>query len=292
MGRHIRWALALALLGAVTSVRADDAADKLAAQKKRAEANWAAIEAGEMATAETDHLLLYAPKASEKNLKEVGANLEKHYAKAAELLGFDAKKAPWEGKMAVYLLPEREQFQAFVRRVEKRRLVSGETSSHAVAGEMLYAVAGPTASKDDFPSETQAAQQVATALLQIKAGTKVPLPDWLLTGFGRATTYRISPQDKVVLADRKVARDAVAKKRTAKAVYNGTVDADEFAALSGALADMLAYGPGTAKFADLLAGFKLEENVEKKTTEQALEAAGLKWDRVENTWKAWVPNPK
>jgi hypothetical protein len=179
-----------------------------------------------------------------------------------------------------------------VRRVEKRRLVSGESASHAVDGDLLHAAAGPSPSKDDFAAEAQAGQQVAAAMLQLRAGAKVPLPEWLLTGFGRATTYHVTPQDKVVLADRKVAREAVAKKRTAKAVYSEMADADEMPALSGALADLLAYGPGTAKLSEFLAGFKPEENVEKKTTEQALEAAGLKLDRLESAWKAWVANPK
>jgi hypothetical protein len=291
MRRHLL--VALALVACAATVRADEAADKVAAQKKQAEANWSAVEAGEFASLETSHLLIYAPKSAEKNLKEIGAVLEKHYAEAARVLGYDAKKAPWVGKITVYLLPEKDQFQAFVRRVEKRRVESGERFSHAVDGDLLHAVAGPSQSKDDFGPEVQAGQQVAAAMMQFKAGAKVPLPDWLLTGFGRATTYRVSPQDKVVLADRKVARDAVPKKKlTAKAVYSAMVDVDELPALSGALAELLAYGPGTGKFTDFLAGFKPEENVERKTTEQALEAAGLKLDRLETAWKAWVSNTK
>ena len=292
MGRTIHAALAIAVLAFGTAVYADDAEDKLLAQKKQAEANWKQAEGGEMATSETAHLLIYAPKPLEKNLKELGQYLEKHYTRAAEVLGYDAKKAPWDGKLAVYLFAEREQFQAFVRRVEKRRVVSGETSSHAVDGDLLHAAAGPSQSKDDFPAETQAAQQVATAMLSVKAGPKVPLPEWLAMGFGRATTYRVSPQDKYVLADRKLARDAVAKKRTAKAVYNGTVDADELPALSGALADLITTSLPGAKFADFLAAFKPDENGEKKMTETALDAVNVKLDRLESSWKTWVANPK
>jgi hypothetical protein len=291
MGRHIRWAL-FAVLAMSTAVHADDAADKLAAQKKQAEANWNAVEAGALASLETPHLILYAPKASEKNLKEVGAYLEKHYAEAARALGYDAKTGPWEGKLAVYLFPEREQFAAFVRRVGKRRFVAGETASNAVEGDLLHAAVGPAA-KENFPTEAQAGQQVAIAMLRLKAGAKLPLPEWLLTGFGRATTYRVTPQDKYVIADRKLARDAVAKKRTAKAVYTETVDADELPALAGALADMLAYGPGSTKFSELLVGFKpTDDEGTKRTTEEALDAAGLKLDRLEAAWKVWVVNPK
>src|SRR5947209_9989573 len=111
MGRHIHGSLAIAVLFLGATAHADDAAEKLAAQKKQAEANWATAEGGEMATLETVHLLIYAPKAMEKNLKDVGAYLEKHYARAADVLGYDAKNPPWEGKLAVYLFAEREQFQ-------------------------------------------------------------------------------------------------------------------------------------------------------------------------------------
>jgi len=292
MSRCGSLALALVVLWVAAVARGDEAADKLAAQKKQAEANWIAVEAGDVVSLETSHLLICAPKSAEKNLKEVGIHLEKYYAEAAKALGYDAKKLPWTGKLTVYLLPEKEHFQAFVRRVEKRRLVSGETSSHAVEGDAPHAVAGPSQSKDEFSAEVQAGQQIGAAMVQLKAGAKVPLPDWLLTGFGRATTYHVSPQDKAVLADRKIARDALAKKRTAKAVYTETADADEMPALSGALADLLAYGPGASKFSEFLAGFKPKENVEKMTTEQAFDAAGLKADRLESAWKTWVVNPK
>jgi hypothetical protein len=292
MRKYIPWALTTAVLTLGTAVHADDAADKLLAQKTQAEANWKLAEGGEMATSETAHLLIYVPKTFEKNLKDFGTYLEKYYARAAEVLGYDAKKAPWDGKLAVYLFAEREQFQAFVRRVEKRRVVAGETASHAVDGDLLHAAAGPSQSKDEFPAETQAAQQVATAMLSVKAGPKVPLPEWLMTGFGRAATYRVTPQDKFVLADRRLARDAVAKKRTAKAVYNDSVDADEMPALSGALADLLTTSLSAAKFADFLAAFKPDENGEKKMTEPALDVAGVKLDRLEASWKVWVANPK
>jgi len=291
MGRHIRLAL-FAILAISTTVHADDAADKVAAQKKLAEANWNAVEAGEFASLETAHLLLYAPKASEKNLKEVGAHLEKYYTESARVLGYDANSSPWEGKLAVYVFAERDQFAAFVRRVEKRRFVTGETASNAVEGDLPHDAGGPAA-KENFPTEAQAGQQVAVAMLRLKAGAKVPLPEWLLTGFGRATMSRVTPQDKYVIADRKLARDAVARKRTAKAVYTETVDADELPALAGALADMLAYRPGSTKFPEFLAGFKpTDEQGTKRTTEEALDTAGLKLDRIEAAWKVWVVNPK
>ena len=294
MSRFICIATAAAMTVFSSGVQADDDAEKLAAQKKQAEANWSAVEAGESATVETAHFLIYAPKEMEKNLKLIGASVEKHYAEAAKPLGYDAKKSPWVGKLTVYLFGDREHFQAFVRRVEKRRLVAGETSTHAVDGDMLHVAAGPPQAKEDSSAEVQVGQQVATAMLQLKAGAKIELPEWLLVGFGRATHYRVAPQDKSVVADRKLARDVVAnRKRTAKMVYDGSLDVEEAPALSGALAELLAYGPGTQKFVAFVDGFKPTDEAGTATkTADALDAAGLKADRLETSWKAWVAVPR
>ena len=45
---------------------------------------WTAVDAGESATAETKHLLIYAPRAMEKRLKAIGALLEKYHDLAIE----------------------------------------------------------------------------------------------------------------------------------------------------------------------------------------------------------------
>src|SRR6478672_72111 len=118
--------LLLAAFALAAPARADEAEEKakalVAKQKKTAEANWALLEAGEFAHLETDHFLLYAPKATEMKLKEVGALLENGYKTGREALKFPEKTEPWKGKLTVYLFGERPQFTAFVRRVEKRRL--------------------------------------------------------------------------------------------------------------------------------------------------------------------------
>ena len=130
-------------------------------------------------------------------------------------------------------------------------------------------------------------------LLERRAGLATPLPDWLISGFGRATYYRTMPKDPATLADRRLAYDSVAKrKRTAKDVWSGKVEMDEAAALYGALADFFIYGPGSPRVDKFLNAFKLEEDMEKKTTEQAIEAAGMKQELIEQTWRGWVAAPK
>ena len=108
------------LLTAHPAVFADEAADKVAAQKKAALENWEAV-GGVAAHVETAHLLVYAPKSYDKRLKDIGATLEKYYEQARKPLGYE-KESPWPGKITVYLIPDRDDFAKFVRRVEKRRV--------------------------------------------------------------------------------------------------------------------------------------------------------------------------
>jgi hypothetical protein len=282
------WPLAVALALTAAARADDDTAAKLAAQKKKAQANWEALEAGPAATLETKHLLLYAPKTMEKRLKAAGALLEKHYDLASAALGIDPKEGPWPGKLAVYLFPEREQFGAFVRRVEKRRLLPEQATTYAVEDDdNLHAAALPSRAKAGPPLEGQAGAALAQALLARKAGKNTPLPAWLVEGFGRATYYRAAPADRAVQAERRQAR-ALSRTRGPADVWGDKLGADGADALRGSLADFLAYGPGAPKFPAFVAGFKPGENMLAKTTAQALEAAGLLPDRVAASWKRWV----
>src|SRR5438128_9646791 len=109
------------LLLSVSVTGADDPTAKVAAQKKEAESNWAQLEIGDFAHAETPHLLLYAPKSYAPRLKELGNQLEKAYAAATKSLQFKPSEEPWPGKLTVFLFADRDHFTSFVRRVVKRR---------------------------------------------------------------------------------------------------------------------------------------------------------------------------
>jgi hypothetical protein len=281
-------AVILALTAAV--ILADEAADKAAARKQAAEAAWATVGAGDFSTLETDHFLVYAPKDWEKRLKDLGAQLEKHLTQAQGALGYDDKKDALPAKVLVFLFADRDQFAAFIRRVEKKRLESDDSGAFAAEDDALHVVVGPPRIKSDLGQEGQAGEQLASLLLARKAGLKTLLPGWVSEGFGRATYYHAVGGPKTA-ADRREA-GAWASKGSAKDIWNGAIDADKAAALQGSLADYFAYGPGAGKFAALLKGFAPEENIEKKTTEQALDAADLKPDRVEKSWKTWAISAK
>ncbi len=281
--------LALSLLPA--AVRADDKPDPLEARKTAAKENWDRIEGGPHVMASTTHFLLIAPKAMEEKLKEHGELLEKQYEHVVKSI-YQPKDVPFKGHVTVYLLPEADQMDPFIRRVEKRRPLGQAKGSFSAADDKLHVAGAPPREKTDPPVEVQAAQQVASLMLQRKAGISTILPYWLVNGFGRATYYRVAPDQAAVKADRREAtRLVTTKKRTAQDVWNAVLDGDEPSILNPALADFLAHGPGRMKFLSLIEGFKPGENEDKKTMEQALTAAEVKVDIVSKRFREWVVRP-
>jgi hypothetical protein len=269
---------------------ADEKTEKIEAQKKQAQANWEKVEAGAVAFHETANLLVYGPKSMEKKLEAAGVTLEKHYKAAREAL-FEAKDVPLPGKLTVYLFENDGHFKAFLRRVEKRRLEGDEQGSYSADDDDLHVVACPPLAKTDPPLEIQAGQQIGALLAQRKAGARTILPHWLTSGFGRATFFRAMPGDANVTRERRLAAQYAAKnKRNARDVW-GDLRGEEFLMLSASVADFLGYR-SSSKFASLLEGFKPGENMDSKTTAQALETAMINVDTLDKNWKAWVANPK
>ena len=282
----MRTVTAMALLAALAGLCAaqDDRDKKVAEQKKQAEAAWKSLEAGEPSFYETKHLLIYAPKNLDKQLKAKGAALEKYHDEAVKAAGLDLKEGGYPGKITVYLLGEKEQVTSFARRVEKRRPMAGESASFKADDDMLHAAAW-TGGKG--PVEARAGEMVAACILQRKAGRSTALPEWLLQGFGRATSYQVMPKEKFVLEDRKQAR-ALARKRDASMLWAGGLEPEEVEAMQGSFAEFMAYGPGRKYLPKLLVGFQPGENVLTKTTPMALEAANLTPEKVSKAWKNWV----
>jgi hypothetical protein len=276
-------AMAVLMALAAAAWSADDERDKkVAEQKKQAEAAWKSLEAGDFAFVETKHLLVYGHKDSEKQLKARGATLESYHDKAVAATGLDVKEG-YPGKITVYLLGDKDQVTAFARRVEKRMPMRGESGSFKADDGMLHAAAG--AGKG--PVEARAGEMVAAVILARKAGRGTVLPDWLLAGFGRATSYQVLPKEKFVLDDRRQVK-ALAKKKEASAVWDGNLEPEEVESMQGSVAEMLAYGPAKKYFLKVIAGFAPGENVATKTTPMALEEAGLTAEKFGKAWKNWA----
>ena len=271
----------------IALARADDEdrAKAIATQKAAAQAAFEAMEVGDHAHIETKHLLVYAPKAMEKRLGAVGKQLEKYHDTAAKAL--DLGEDAYPGKITVYLFAEKANLPAFVRRVEKRRPMDLETGSYSATDARLHAVAVPGTAKGSIPVEFRAGEMVATLLLQRKAGARTDLPDWLTSGFGRATSYRATTGQKFVADDRKQQRLLV-KKRKAADAWDGKLEREEAEPLQASVAEFVGYGLSAARLTKFLNGFKPGENVATKTTVQALDAANLTAEQLNKAWKRYV----
>jgi len=274
-------ALLATIVASVSITCADDSPDAVAVQKKQAEANWSQLDIGDYAHAETPHLLFYAPKNYAGRMKETGTQLEKAYGTAVKALQFKPNDEPWPGKLTVYLLADRDSFASFVRRIVKRRVDADETGAYRVDEDPPLVGAAPPRAMTDPRIEVQAAQQIAEALLARKAGKTAEAPEWLLTGFGRATAVRagLRPPDTP-----NAAKLAVAGRKAAD-VWGGNVPADEAGILRGSLVDYLAYGGGASRFPAFVAAFQPGENMTSVTTDQAFKAANIDPERVERGWR-------
>jgi hypothetical protein len=281
--------LALGLVMLLTALaRADaDKGRAVTAQKKAAEEAWKAMDVGEAAHAETKHLLIFAPRAMEPRLKAVGALLEKYHDAAAKAVNLDEKDA-YPGKIAVFLFAARDTLPTFVRRVEKRRPESGETATFGAKDDELHAAAAPGAGKIAAPVEARAGEMVAAVLIRRKAKVTTPLPEWLTHGFGRATSYKVlGTTAKWVNEERKAAR-ALVRKYSAWDVWGGKVEGDDAEPVRASLAEFMTYGFGPARLEKLLTGFLPGENMDSRTTAEAVESTGLTTEKVGKAWKAWV----
>lgn len=276
--------LLLALLALPLWADDDDSAKVLAEQKAAAEAGWKALDVGEMATHETEHLRVVGPKEMEGKLKAVGASVERYHALALKTLAIPPKEAH-PGKITVYLLPSTANYPTFARMVEKRRPEAGETGSFDATDARLHAAAAP--GKGGTPADVKAGEMVAALLLARKAGVRTPLPDWLPSGFGRATTYRLSPKDKAVAAERKQAR-LIGRRKSAADVWDAKVEAEEAGPMNAALAEFLAYGPGAARFPKFVQGYKPVEDMESRSTADALDAIDQTGEGINKRFKEWL----
>ena len=273
-------------------VLAQDEAKKPAATKEIAKSVWDKLNAGPSTVFESNKIILMMPKTAEPKAKDITSNLEKYYENAAKSVGYKEDNAPWTGKLMVFIMPEREQFVAFVRRVEKRSPSGDDHGAFGFIEGVPYMVSGPTKPKDFTSSEVQAYKEMGGALLRSKAGEKTPLPDWVVDGFGRAVHWRVQgANNKTVQNDRRKVQIIARKVASVGEIWSGS-DAEATPLLQASVMEFIAFGPQSSKLPDFLKGFIPEENGDAKSAEQALDSSGLVSKNILGAWKIWVLTSK
>jgi hypothetical protein len=260
---------------------------KVAPQKAAALANWKRIVEDAPQLLETANLLIVAPSAT-KTLSQTGASLEKAYAVAYKALKLSRDEL-WPGKMTVYLVPERAQYQSFMRSVIRRRAEEDDRGGFLNEGDLPTVVAGPPVNERDFKVEQEAVSQISQALLTQKA--KVKVPDWLVLGFGRATVFRVGSQTAHSREKQRALALLIKNKRTSRDVWMGSeaLLIDEAAILRGSLVEFLAYGGVTHRFADFVTGYRMrDKKILNPTTQTAFTRADINAETLEQGWRVWL----
>lgn len=254
---------------------------------ERAKALWSTVGPSPFAVAANDYVAIVISKAQEKRGQEYLVVAEKYRQAAARAAGY-ATENPWPAPLVVLVLPGKDEFGIYVRRVQKRSLESGETLSIAVGDEQLHAGLWLRTGKTMAPADMQVGELVAAAVAARRIGVKNPSPDWISEGFGRATSHKLSlqPHRAFLAADKRRANAAC--RTLATQPWSDATAGDEAEPARNSLMYLLAYGSFAEKFPAFLGAFIPDENQEKVEVEAALTKAGVKGDSAWSTWKSWA----
>ncbi|MSR31916.1 MAG: hypothetical protein EXR99_10465 [Gemmataceae bacterium] len=265
---------------------------KPVAASEAAKKVWQELNAGPHTVLESNHLILVVPKPFESKGKEFANEVEKHLNLASKILGFTSDSPPWEGKLLLLVLPDREKFGSFVRRLEKRSPDRDELASFVVLEGIPHLAATQAKGKEKSLPYLEANLEISGALLQSKAGSKTALPGWVTEGFAKAIHFRVlGPANKTVQIEHKKAKTQVASIQDISVVWNNP-DPEKAQVLQASVMEYLAFGPHSAKLPNFLKGFSPDENGNSPSVDQALTAAGLSANNLLGGWKVWVVNPK
>jgi len=264
-----------------THTRADDAT--LAKQRQTADAIAKSLQLSSIVTNETKNLILCGTL-TDARLKGLGATLEKQYATGVKALQFASDDPPWTGKLAVYVFADRADFRSFVRQVEKRSPDDAELGTYRLSGDTPHLAAGPGKGKDAPTPEVQAGHQLAAVLLAARA-RNVPLPEWVVTGFAKATTAHAAGTSSGV---RKRSARALATRFKVSEVWSDTAPAEVKQVLAVSVADFVFYGKGVPKPVDFLNGFRPDDEKPMKTATDALSATQLTPEQFEIAYRRWL----
>lgn len=269
----------------VGASHADEAAEILAKQKASSAAKWEKFASKDASKLETDLFLLHGT-VPEAKLKAIGEAMTKHYTVAVKALKFEKDQKPWTGKLAVFILTDRENYTQFVRQAEQRSPQAEDSGSVELGGDLPFITIGMARGQDAMNPEQAACSQVSVAVLRGKAGKPAALAGWFTDGFAWTVASKANPQS--VAKDRQRMKALVSvPTRVTKHVWDGTTSGKDQELLGASLVQYLVYGPDSAKLQKLFDGLRRNENGEINY-EVAFEGAQLQLWTLDKTWRAWA----
>lgn len=248
---------------------------------------WKAVSNKPLSVASSEHLAIVTTKAMEKKGAEILVTAEKYRQAAARAAGY-ASEAPWSSPLVVLVLPGKEEFGSYVRRIQKRSLEAGETSSWSPEEGKVHAALYLSGGKNMPPPDAQVGELVAACVAARRIGEKNPAPEWIAGGFGRATSHKLSlpTHRQFLVSSKRKANQACRTLSTAPWAESGGGEDGEAARES--LMYLIAYGTYAEKFPAFLNSFTPGENQEKVEVEAAMTKAGIPPAMAWPAWKSWA----
>jgi hypothetical protein len=256
-------------------------AAKVKIQKEKAEQHYKdAFEIDNPPTFESAHFILCGQG---RNLSVIAGDLERAYTKATKMLKLP-EPGPWPGKLTVFLLPDSKSYPKMIRVIERRKADDDEHGSIQTEGQLPHVCVCPSKVPGDLGVDASACIYMCEFLLEARAKTK--LPEWLLEGFGRATTLHILGST-VLERDRRAASAILNAKnanKSANDVFNNSLKAEENPYLRASLVDYMVYSGRTDKFIPFLEGFRDDEKGNPGNINSALANAKLMEADLTKNW--------
>ncbi|MCE9533101.1 MAG: hypothetical protein K8T89_18540 [Planctomycetes bacterium] len=282
--------LALMLCGA--SVVADERDEMIAKQKMVALDVLKKCEIASPVLIETQDLIVCGPF-PEAKLRTMGDQVQKAYAVALKALKFEKSESPPKGKLAIYFLPERKHYAAFVGVIVNDRLEKDDRSHVNGQGNEPYVAVGVLPGEKPTDLDVEASTQVAVALLFAKAGAN-ELPAWIRLGFARAIQMRTDPKfagDKAAV--RKLLYETKAKPGKYKVgdVWMPPLDKEK-QLLAASLMEYLVFGSESSKLGQFLSNMRPVEGSPIPKADEVLKSLELPVEKLDVAWKKYVQTGK
>ncbi len=264
------------------ALRADDQSEMLAKQKAAAEENWKKMEFGKAATEVETPSFLILSRQTEAKTKALAASLEKIFATAKKPLKYSDQDRPWPGRLIVYVVPDRNEFVTFMRRVVKKSASDDDLSFSEVRGDDAALVIG-SPKGDSVEPEAQAKMELTTMLLKRKIGAGSP-PAWVAIGFAKASAHR-------AISNTRVPAQAPAGVPLAYLWADGA-NPKVVQNYSTYVIDYMAYGPLADLFPTFVAALRPGENGMAPSMKEVLQSIKMNEAALEIYARRWAKLPK
>lgn len=238
--------------------------------------------------AESKNILLLVPKSLGKKAPDWVKLAEKHRELTVKILKLDEEEAQ-ETKLGIFLWANAEQLKNHIRRVDLRSAEKDDTATINSQDWVLRAAGIAPGPKEGVIGDHRAGELVAGILLGRHAKRAESLPEWLTAAYGRATTWKLAPQNARPLIEEKRKVALLSRQFNGWQVLSGETGPNEAAALQASGIYYMAFmGNFASKFPKFIEGYQPDENNNTRALAQILEYAGIDRESYSSAWKSWA----